>query len=246
MHQPDSTAPAGLVNLHKPSGMSSAHYVYRLRPVFGIRKVGHAGTLDPFATGVLLACVGRATKLVERLMDLPKRYRTTIRLDVTNETFDTERPFLPVPGARPPPFEEVRAAVAGLVGSIEQTPPVFSAIKIDGRRSYEHARAGRAVTPRPRRVRIDRISILDYRWPRLSLDIECGRGTYIRAIARDLGRRLECGGCCESLTRTAVGPFLDRDAVDLTTSDPETVRSALQGMPAVIDRLRAYAPPASG
>ncbi len=227
MNTPSQHPAAGVVNLYKPTGRSSAQYVYRLRPIFGIRKVGHAGTLDPFADGVLLGCVGRGTKLVEALMQLPKEYQTTLRLGVTNATFDPEQPFEPVEIDAPPTAEAVSAAVANLVGEIDQVPPVFSAVKIDGVSSYKLAARGQAREKPARRVHIHRITILDYQWPHLRLDIRCGRGTYIRAIARDLGKALECGACCETLTRTAVGPFRSADAINLDTTSPETVLAAL-------------------
>ncbi len=235
-HQPDrpptsqpNAAPDvnGIVNVRKPVGASSAKYVYRLRPIFGIHKVGHAGTLDPFATGVLIGCLGRATKLVEAIMGLPKHYRTTLRLGVTNETFDTEREFEPVPSATPIDRNAIEAAVARFVGSIQQVPPAFSAVKIKGVSSHRLAREGRPAPRQPKTVRIDRIEIPRYEWPHLELDIRCGRGTYIRAIARDLGRHLGCGACCETLTRTAVGPFDISSAVSLDGTCDDAVRSAL-------------------
>jgi len=219
--------PAGLLNLYKPTGPSSAAYVYRLRRVFGIRKVGHAGSLDPFADGVLLACVGSATKLVEKLMGLPKEYRTTLRLGVTNRSFDTELPFSPVEGAKQPTASQIEAALAAFRGEIEQVPPAFSAIKIEGVASYELARRSKTVEIKPKRVRIDRIELLEYAWPLATLDIQCGRGTYIRAIARDLGEVLGCGACCQTLTRTAVGPFRIEDSVRLQTTPQQQVRLAL-------------------
>ncbi len=227
MNQTDPGSISGLVNLFKPTGASSARTVYRLRRVFGLRKVGHAGTLDPFAEGVLLGCVGRATKLVERLMALPKCYRTTLRLGVTNATLDPEHPFEPVPTAMPVSRGDVESAVSGMIGEIEQIPPAYSAVKINGVRSYKLSRRGIHVEPRPKRVRIDRIEVLDYEWPRLRLEIHCGRGTYIRAIARDLGTILQTGGCCESLIRTAVGPFTADNAVNLDTTEDSRVRSTL-------------------
>ncbi|MFQ5412349.1 MAG: tRNA pseudouridine(55) synthase TruB [Phycisphaerae bacterium] len=227
MNQANPAIISGLVNLFKPTGASSAHTVYRLRRVFGVRKVGHAGTLDPFAEGVLLGCVGRATKLVERLMALPKCYRTTIRLGVTNDTFDPEYPFVPVPTARPVSRGDVESAVTGMIGEIEQIPPAYSAVKINGIRSYQLSRRGIHVEPRPKRVRIDRVEVLDYEWPCLCLEIRCGRGTYIRAIARDLGQILETGGCCETLIRTAVGPFTADTAVNLDTAEDSHVQSTL-------------------
>jgi tRNA pseudouridine55 synthase len=218
---------SGLVNLYKPVGWTSAKYAYRLRPIFGIRKVGHAGTLDPFADGVIVACIGSATRWVERLMGLPKRYRTTLRMGVTNVTFDPERPFEPVPGARPPPREAIDAALSAMQGEVMQTPPDYSAVRVAGRFSYQRVKAGETVVHAPRPVRIDRIDVLGYEWPRLELEIDCGRGTYIRAIARDLGEALGCGACCEKLTRMAVGPFEMASALDLTRADPAAVRAAL-------------------
>lgn len=223
----DASAIDGVVNLYKPAGRSSAHYVYRLRPILNQRKVGHAGTLDPFAEGVLIACVGKATKLVERIMNLPKRYRTTIRLDVTNDTFDTEQPFVPITGPVPPSRDDVESAVAKLVGTIQQVPPVFSAIRVGGRFSYHLAKQGRPIEHKARSVTIYDITIESYQWPRLELTIRCGRGTYIRAIARDLGQALACGGACETLLRESVGPFVAEDALNILEADPAQVRSAV-------------------
>ncbi|MBX3394408.1 MAG: tRNA pseudouridine(55) synthase TruB [Phycisphaerae bacterium] len=217
----------GLVNLYKPIGRSSAHYVYRLRRIFGVRKVGHAGTLDPFADGVLLGCVGRATKLVERLMSLRKRYRTTLRLGVTNETFDPERPFEPVPHAVAPDERAIREFLLTLIGTVAQVPPTFSAVRVGGVQSYERARKGRPLELAARPVRIDRLELVSYAWPRCVIEIDCGRGTYIRAIARDLGTALGCGAVCETLTRTAVGPFDSDTAVRLEAGDDAVRRSIL-------------------
>lgn len=236
MSPPNSTTASGVVNLYKPPGHSSAQYVYRLRRVFGLRKVGHAGTLDPFADGVLLGCIGRGTKLVESLMGLRKHYRTTLRLGVTNRTYDTEQPFETVPQATPPSPQRLADEIARFVGEIDQVPPAFSAVKIDGVPSYHLAKHNKTIMKPPKRVRIDRLEILDYRWPLLRLDIQCSRGTYIRALARDLGRVLECGACCETLTRTAVGPFQLKNAVSLETESYETVQSVLIGV-AEVHRL---------
>lgn len=217
---------SGVVNLYKPVWQSTAKYVYKLRNIYDEWKVGHAGTLDPFADGVVLACIGQATKLVEQLMTLPKIYTTTIRLGVTNETFDTERPFDPVPNAAPATRDAVDAALESFRGEIDQAPPAFSAVKIDGVSSYRLARKG-AVEDRPKkRVTIHELSLLAYEWPTLQLRIVCSRGTYIRAIARDLGAALQCGACCEALRRDAVGPFRIEDALHLdnTTDEDSTAK----------------------
>lgn len=231
---------AGVINLFKPAGFSSAQYVYRLRRILCIRRVGHAGTLDPFAEGVLLGCVGRATKLVERLMALPKVYLTTIRLGVTNATFDTEQPFEPMGDGCPASRDALEAALAAIRQSGMQTPPNFSAVRIGGRSSYKLAKQGVPVSPAPRPVRIDELTVEAYEWPALRLRILCGRGTYIRAIARDLGERLRCGACCETLLREAVGPFRASEAVDLTTASEEAIRGALIPLPQALLALETY------
>lgn len=228
----------GAVNLYKPTGRSSAHYVYRLRRIFGVRKIGHAGTLDPFADGVLLGCVGRATKLVERLMALRKHYRTTLRLGVTNETFDPERPFEPVNDAVVPTEEAIREFLNAMTGTIDQVPPAFSAVRVGGVQSYERARKGRSIELAARPVRIDRMELISYAWPHCVIDIDCGRGTYIRAIARDLGAALGCGAVCETLTRTAVGPFRSDSAVRLEAGD-DAVRSSIWSIKAVESAIAA-------
>ncbi len=231
---------AGIIILRKPPGVGSARYVYRLRPIFKIRKVGHAGTLDPFADGVLLGCVGRATKMVERLIALPKQYRTSIRLGVTNDTYDTEKPFRPVTVAQAVSRAQVEQALLAFNGLVSQIPPAYSAVKIGGVPSYRLARRDVAVDIKPKTVRIDVIRILEYAWPQLTLDITCGRGTYIRAIARDLGEVLACGACCERLTRVAVGPFHVDDAIDIDQAGPDSIRAALRSIDDVA-RMLAHA-----
>lgn len=229
--------PNGIINLYKPAGRSSAHYVYRLRPILGVRKIGHAGTLDPFAEGVLLACVGKATKLVEQLMDLPKVYRTTLQLGVTNETFDTERPFEPVPGATPPTREQVDAAVAAMTGEVLQSPPVYSAMRVGGVFSYQLAKQGKPTELAARRVRVYAITVNHFEYPRLELTIACGRGTYIRAIARDLGTTLGCGAVCDQLERQGVGPFKSSEGLRIEATPPDVLRRSLMPVAEVLELL---------
>jgi tRNA pseudouridine55 synthase len=221
----------GVLNVDKPAGRSSAYVVNGVKRLLPRgTKVGHAGTLDPFATGVLLVLVGRATKLCERLMDEPKRYEATVKLGATTPTDDPESPETPTPGAAPVGLDALRAAIAPLVGDVLQRPPPFSALKVGGRRAYDVARGGGAVELEPRRVRIDAIELLDYEWPLARVRVDCGRGTYVRAIARDVGAALGVGGYLTALRRTAVGPFRADDAVT-----PE--RLAVEGVDA---HVRAY------
>jgi tRNA pseudouridine55 synthase len=198
----------GVLNLDKPPGLSSARAVGRVKWLLGKRvKVGHAGTLDPFATGVLLILVGKATKQCESLMGQPKRYVATIKLGATTVTLDPTREEIVTENAEPVSREAVEAALPAFVGAIVQKPPVFSALKVGGRSSYDLARRGEAVELQPRTVQVHSITLLDYAWPLVAVDVHCGRGTYIRAIARDLGGMLGVGGYLTELRRTAVGTF---------------------------------------
>lgn len=214
----------GIINLNKPAGLTSAKALYRVRRLTGVRKSGHAGTLDPAATGVLLICQGRATKLVEALMNQPKVYRATARLDVTSASFDSDSPLEPVAVPRPPTPAEVAAACRRFEGWIEQLPPAISAVKVAGRPAYRWARSGRIPELKPRRVRVYRLCVNRYEWPELDFELTCGRGTYVRALIRDLGAALGTGGCLTALTRQAVGPFHLDDAWTLErlaqASDP--------------------------
>ena len=202
----------GLVNLNKPVGITSAKALYRVRKITRVRKSGHAGTLDPAADGVLILCLGKATRLVEALMDQPKVYRAAARLDVTSESFDSDRPLVEVAVAAPPDEDALRAACRSFEGVIEQVPPAISAIKVGGRPAYKLNRAGQTVELKARPVQIYWLHVWRYDWPDLEFELACGRGTYVRALIRDLGAALDTGGCLTALTRTAVGPFCLEDA----------------------------------
>lgn len=207
---------SGVINLNKPAGMSSARAVAAVkRKLPRGTKIGHAGTLDPFATGVLLLLVGKATRLCERLMDESKQYEATVKLGATTPTDDPESPEAPTPGAQPIELNRLNDAIQSFVGEILQRPPAFSAMKVGGRRAYDLARRGNQVALEARRVKVYRIDLLEYRWPLVRVRIDCGRGTYIRAIARDLGQMLGVGGHLTELSRTRVGPFMITDAIEL-------------------------------
>jgi tRNA pseudouridine55 synthase len=211
-----NAAPEGVINLDKPPGLSSARAVDAVKRLLPRgTKIGHAGTLDPFATGVLLLLVGRATKACERLMDSPKQYEATVKLGASTATDDPESPEVPAPAVTPPPGASVAAAAQSFVGDILQRPPAFSAMKVEGRRAYDLARKGNVVELEPRPVRVYGIEVLEYEWPILRLRIDCGRGTYVRAIARDLGAALGTAGYLTQLRRTRVGTFTVEDSVTL-------------------------------
>ncbi len=199
--------PAGIINLNKPKGITSAKALYRVRRTTRVKKSGHAGTLDPMATGVLLLCQGRATKLVERLMDQPKVYRTTARLDVTSDSFDAEQPLIDVPIRATPTLAQIHEILAGFEGTISQIPPRYSAIKLGGLPAYKTVGMENAPEIKPKSVTVYWMHLHAFDWPTIDFEVACGRGTYIRSLIRDIGERLSTGGCLTSLARTAVGPF---------------------------------------
>lgn len=197
----------GIINLNKPLGITSAKAVYRVRKITQERKSGHAGTLDPEASGVLVVCLGKATKLVERLMDQPKVYRAVARLDLTSPSYDSEGDTTAVDVAEAPSTEAVARAIASFEGTIEQVPPAVSALKIKGIPAYKFARKNRPLDLDPRIVQIYWMHLHRYAFPEIEFEVCCGRGTYVRALIRDLGEALATGGCLTALTRTQVGPF---------------------------------------
>jgi len=183
----------------------------------GVRRVGHAGTLDPAAEGVLPVCLGQGTRVIEYLMDTRKTYVATVRLGVVTDTYDAEGQVLAETPAEHISREAVEQALASFRGEIEQTPPPFSAIKRDGVPLYRYARAGLPVDVAPRQVTVYRLELTSFRAPLFSLEIECGKGTYVRSLAHDIGALLGVGGRLEALTRTRVGPFRIGDAVSIDT-----------------------------
>jgi tRNA pseudouridine55 synthase len=230
----------GVLVLDKPGGMTSRDAVDRALAWFprGTR-VGHTGTLDPLATGVLALCVGAATRLTEYVQRMGKTYRAGILLGARSDTDDADGTITPVAGASAPGPAAVRACLDGFVGETAQVPPAYSAAKVTGRRAYDLARRGEEVELQPRTVQVYGIAVLAYEYPHLELEVRCGKGTYIRALARDLGERLGCGGLVSTLRRTRVGPFTVEDAVPLDAGGAEArarllpVAAAVAGLPRV-------------
>src|SRR5690606_18006997 len=205
----------GWVVIDKQAGMSSAHVVARVQRLIGAAKAGHGGTLDPLATGVLPVALGEATKTVAYVMDGRKRYRFTVRWGEARDTDDSEGAVTETSDARPD-RDAIVAALGDFVGLIRQTPPAFSAIKIDGRRAYALARAGEAFAVEPREVQIDSFELIALQdRDHAVFDVHCGKGTYMRALARDLARRLGTVGHIAALRRTAAGPFDEAAAISL-------------------------------
>jgi len=218
----------GLVLIDKQKNWTSFDAVAKIRNMFNVKKVGHTGTLDPLATGLLVLCVGKATKLAERLTGLDKEYVGEIHFGATSNTDDAEGELTEVADAKPVSLEEIQEALKAFQGDIEQMPPQFSAKKVGGKRAYKLARKGEKVELEAKKIKINAIEILDYEWPKLKLRIDCGKGTYIRAIARDLGESLKVGGYLSDLRRTKVGQFNLKDAKKVEdTTEKDVIRMAM-------------------
>jgi tRNA pseudouridine55 synthase len=205
----------GILNVDKPPGMTSHDVVDAVRRVAGQRKVGHAGTLDPMATGVLLVCLGQATRISEYLMAGRKRYRATIVMGATTDTYDADGEVLSRGGRTDFTRQELESALADFVGRIEQVPPMYSAIKQGGQPLHKLAREGKTVERAPRPVEIDEIVLLDWTSPSLILEVACSPGTYIRSLAHDLGQQLGCGAYLAALVRLRSGRFGLEESVSL-------------------------------
>ena len=238
----------GWINLDKPVGVTSTQAVGRLKFLFNAKKAGHAGTLDPLASGVLPVAFGEATKTVPVVQDGAKTYRFTVRWGEETATDDAEGEVVARSPARPG-GAEIAARLKSFVGVIQQTPPAFSAIKIGGVRAYDLAREGETFEIASRPIVVYRLDLLSVEPDQAVLEAECGKGAYVRAIARDLGRALGCYGHVIALRRTRVGPFRVEDAVPLDALQPDTqtrlhamlpLQAGLAEMPLVaIDRAGA-------
>ena len=207
--RPATWEEGAILPVDKPTDMPSFDVVEIVREGTGVKKVGHAGTLDPMATGLLIILVARpATRLQEACMHLPKTYEATLRLGETTPSHDTETEVVERTDPSDITRAEVEEALDAFRGTIEQVPPMYSAVKVDGERLYKKARRGETVDRPPRQVRVDRFELTDWSPPEVSVRIECSKGTYVRALARDLGEALGVGAHLTALRRTAIGSFL--------------------------------------
>lgn len=244
----------GFLNLYKPAGITSMDAVRQVKRVTGQRrKVGHAGTLDPLAEGVLPICFGQATRLMELVVSGWKRYSMTVRLGAVSNTYDAEGEIEEISDPAGLERKDIAAALLRFIGDIDQLPPMYSAVKVDGQRLYDLARAGRQVERTPRRVTVRSIAIDAISLPFLEVTVECGRGTYLRSIAHDLGQYLGCGAYVTRLVRLSSGPFRGSDGVTPDALEQGSTAGdwadhlhpidwALQRLPAVrIDAARARA-----
>jgi len=218
----------GILNINKPPGCSSRHVVDRIERFVRPAKAGHAGTLDPLATGVLVVCVGQATRLIQYVQQMPKEYHATFLLGRHSETDDLEGEVTEITEAHVPSRLEIDQTLPQFLGPIEQVPPAHSAVKIGGRRSYSLARAGKAVELAPRTVSIYQLAIRRYEYPLLELDIRCGSGTYVRSLGRDLAASLGTSAVMSALERTAIGGFHVRDSLPLDEATQEAIARHMQ------------------
>ena len=218
----------GFIVVDKPSGITSRNVVDVVASALKHKKVGHAGTLDPLAAGVMVVCVGCTTKLVDFIHDLPKAYSATFLFGRSSPSDDLETDVSIEEHPICPSIEQLSRAMAGFHGEILQKPCAYSAVHINGQRAYRMARKGRSITMKSKRVRIDELNIIHYVWPRLLCDVICSSGTFIRAIGRDLAASVGTSAVMESLTRTAIGPFSQKSAVQLEDVNEETVRGLLR------------------
>lgn len=218
----------GLFGIHKEKGPTSHDIVNKLRRITGIRKIGHAGTLDPLASGVLIIGIGRtATKQLHQIVKFEKEYLATIRLGESSTTDDDEGEKTPHPLKKPPTKEAVLKILNTMIGEHTQMPPAYSALKIKGKAAYKIAREGKIPELKSRTVFIKSIVLQKYRWPTAQIRVVCGPGTYIRAIARDLGLQLGTGGYLTDLVRTRVGSYKLKESLTIDEFAAEAKKRAV-------------------
>lgn len=230
----------GVINIYKEKGFTSHDVVAKMRGILQQKKIGHTGTLDPDAVGVLPVCLGNATRLADMLTDRDKEYEAAMRLGVKTDTQDLSGTVLeekPVAVSE----AEVETVIQSFAGGYEQVPPMYSALKVNGKRLYELAREGREVERRPRSVSLYRIEILSMQMPEVSIRVSCSKGTYIRTLCHDIGEKLGCGAAMSSLKRTKSGCFTLDTAITLQTleqlRDAKNVEKVLIPVDAMFDEL---------
>ncbi len=231
----------GFLNVNKPPGVTSRDVVNHVQRLIRRVKAGHAGTLDPLATGVLVVAIGPATRLIEYVQQSTKQYRGEFLLGRESDTEDVEGTVRMLADPPQPPYEEIEAILPQFTGRILQRPPAYSALKVGGKRSYDLARAGKAVDLAPRQIEIYSMRVVTYKYPRLTLDVTCGSGTYIRSLGRDMAEALGTAAVMAALVRTAVGAFTLSEAIALDEISRESIprqlrpaREAVAHLPQVI------------
>lgn len=233
----------GIINVYKEKGYTSHDVVAKLRGIAGQKKIGHTGTLDPDAEGVLPVCLGKATKVCELLTDKDKTYRAVLFLGQTTDTQDASGTVLETSDISNLNESQVTEAVQSFVGEYAQIPPMYSALKVGGKKLYELAREGKTVERKARNVKIHSIKILCVDLPRVEMEVSCSKGTYIRTLCHDIGEKLGVGGCMESLLRVRVGRFVLADSLRLSeiqkAKEDGNLEKILQPIDSVFEQYRA-------
>ena len=232
----------GIINVYKEKGFTSHDVVAKLRGIVGQKKIGHTGTLDPDATGVLPVCLGKATKLCDLLTDKNKTYEAVLLLGKTTDTQDITGEVLEEKSTEALTEEKVREAIEGFIGDYEQIPPMYSALKVKGKKLYELAREGKVIERKARPVKILDIQILEIDLPKVRMEVSCSKGTYIRTLCHDIGEKLGCGGCMESLIRTRVSTFRIEDAKTLDEIETLKQEGKLAELLVPIDAMFPFYP----
>ncbi|WP_298868009.1 tRNA pseudouridine(55) synthase TruB [uncultured Gimesia sp.] len=232
---------SGLLNIHKREGMTSRQVVDQIQKRVKPAKAGHAGTLDPLATGVLVVCIGSATRLIRFVQEQPKEYIGEFVLGKRSDTDDIEGNVTETPDCSPLTREQLEICLPALTGKIEQVPPQFSAVHIDGQRAYDRARRGETFEIQPRTVEVHELELLDFEFPRFQLRIVCGSGTYVRSLGRDLGEQLGVGALMTSLVRTRIGSFHLSSAITLDQEfSLESITTQLHNPASAVAHLTQY------
>jgi tRNA pseudouridine 55 synthase len=233
----------GILSVYKEKGYTSHDVVAKLRGIVGQRKIGHTGTLDPDAEGVLPVCLGKATKLCDLLTDKSKEYETVLLLgietdtqDITGEVLNRVETTELIETAKLN-AEMVQTCIEGFLGNYSQIPPMYSALKVNGKKLYELAREGKSIERKPREVQVYGIEIIEMKLPRVRMRVRCSKGTYIRTLCHDIGQRLHCGGCMEELMRTRVGTFTLNDALTLTEIEQYKSKNQIEEITTPVDAM---------
>ena len=220
---------SGFLFVNKPAGITSHNVVDHLRKITGIQKIGHAGTLDPFATGLLILGIDReATKKLSFFQKQDKEYLACLRLGAVSDTYDRDGEIAFLQDCSKPTKKQIQKVLQLFKGEIKQIPPLFSAKKIKGKKLYELARKGIRIHPQPQKIKIYQIKLLNYQWPFLNIQVHCSSGTYIRSLASDIGEKLKCGAYLQSLCRLRIGKHHLQKAVPLSQINPENWQQFLQ------------------
>jgi tRNA pseudouridine55 synthase len=225
----------GIINVFKPTGITSFDVVRTIRKISNVKKVGHAGTLDPEASGVLLVCIGKATKAIDYIMGDFKIYETELKLGVITDTYDREGKILRESEVNASEAE-ITQAINSFIGEIKQVPPMYSALKVNGKKLYELARAGIEIEREARPVVIHGIDIVEIKTPYVKFRVKCSKGTYIRSLCYDIGELLECGGMMWNLQRTAIGEFHIEDAINIDDLNKENIDANIMPIESIFEK----------